>query len=107
MTDFSSSARNNRGNRQAIQADYAQFFSNSASRKIKFSEAKWNFRESVIQYKANYNTSVRRKGQIIPETSSGQIEIVMSKENGKLQIQQILLAEWKAMQWIKIKLAVF
>jgi hypothetical protein len=91
MQIFSSSARNNRGDRQAIEEDYARFFSNSNSRKIGFSNEKWQFREGVIQFRAKYAASVRRKGELIPETSKGTIELVMSEDNGKLRIQQILL----------------
>ena len=91
MQIFSSSARNNRGDRQAIEDDYARFFSNSNSRKIGFSNEKWQFREGVIQFRAKYAASVRRKGELIPETSKGTIELVMSEDNGKLRIQQILL----------------
>ena len=91
MQVFSSSARNNRGDRQAIEDDYARFFSNSNSRKISFSNEKWLLREGVIQFRAKYAASVRRKGGLLPETSKGTIELVMSEENGKLRIQQILL----------------
>ncbi len=93
MQIFSSSARNNRGDRQAIEDDYARFFNNSSSRKISFSDDKWLFREGVIQFRAKYAASVRRKGELIPETSKGRIELVMSEENGKLRIQQILIGE--------------
>lgn len=91
MQIFSASARNNRGDRQAIEDDYARFFRNSSSRKIGFSDEKWLFREGVIQFRAKYAASVRRKGELVAETSKGTIEIVMSEENGKLRIQQILL----------------
>lgn len=91
MQIFSASARNNRGDRQAIEDDYARFFSNSSSRKIGFSDEKWLFREGVIQFRAKYAASVRRKGELLPETSKGTIEMVISEENGKLRIQQILL----------------
>ena len=88
---YSRKRRNNRGDRQAIEEDYARFFSNSNSRKISFSNEKWQFREGVIQFRASYAASVRLKGELIPETSKGTIELVMSEENGKLRIQQILL----------------
>jgi hypothetical protein len=91
MQIFSASARNNRGDRHAIEDDYARFFSNSSSRKIGFSDEKWLFREGVIQFRAKYAASVRRKGELVPETSKGNIEMVMSEDNGKLRIQQILL----------------
>lgn len=91
MQIFSASARNNRGDRQAIEEDYARFFSNSSSRKIGFSDEKWLFREGVLQFRAKYAASVRRKGELLPETSKGTIELVISEENGKLRIQQILL----------------
>ena len=93
MSNFSNSARNNRGNRQAIEDDYADFFSKSASRKINFSNEKWLFREDVVQYTAGYTATVRRKNGLISDTSKGGIEFVMSKENGRLLIQQVLLKE--------------
>jgi hypothetical protein len=91
MQIFAQTARNNRGDRQAIEEDYARFFSNSSSRKISFSDEKWLFREGVIQFRAKYAASVRRKGELIPETSRGEVDMVISEENGKLRIQQILL----------------
>lgn len=91
MQMFSATARNNRGDRQAIENDYARFFTNSSSRKISFTNQKWIFREGVIQFRAKYAASVRRKGELMSETSKGSIEMVMSEENGKLRIQQILL----------------
>ena len=91
MRNFSRSARNNRGDRQAIENDYASFFAKSNSRKITFSNEKWLFREDVVQYTARYTATVRRKGELISDSSKGDIEFIMSKENGKLLIQQILL----------------
>lgn len=91
MQIFSASARNNWADRQAIAVDYSRFFSGTSSRMISFSDEKWQFREGVIQFSANYAASVKRKGEMISETNKGRIALVMSEENGKLRIQQILL----------------
>ncbi len=91
MLNFSNFARNNRGNRQAIEEDYAGFFAKSSARKISFTDEKWLYREDVVQFTARYSATVRRKGDLISDTSKGNIEFIMSKENGKLLIQQILL----------------
>lgn len=93
MQLFGGSATNNRGDRKAIEADYARLFINTSSRKIDFSQSKWIFREEVIQFKSVYAATVRRKGDLLPVTSKGRIELIMSLENGALRIQQILLNE--------------
>jgi hypothetical protein len=93
MQLFGSSASNNRGDRRAIEADYARLFVNTSSRKIDFSHSKWIFREDVIQFKAVYEATVRRKGDILPVISKGRIDLIMSLENDALRVQQILLNE--------------
>lgn len=93
MQLFGSSATNNRGDRRAIEADYARLFINTSSRKIDFSQSKWIFREDVIQFKSVYEATVRRKGDLLPVTSKGRIDLIMSLENDALRIQQILLSE--------------
>jgi hypothetical protein len=93
MQLFGRSAANNRGDRKAIEADYGRLFVNTSSRKIDFTQSKWIFREDVIQFKAVYEASVRRKGDILPVTTKGRIDLIMSLENDALRIQQILLSE--------------
>jgi hypothetical protein len=93
MQIFATTARNNRGDRQAIAADYGRLFNGSSSRKISFSGEHWLVREGVVQYRAVYSTSVRRQGELLPVSSKGRIELILADENGKLRIQQILLGE--------------
>jgi hypothetical protein len=93
MQIFAVTARNNRGDRQAIAADYGRLFNGSSSRKISFSGEQWLIREGVVQYRAAYSASVRRQGELLPVSSNGRIELILSDENGKLRIQQILLGE--------------
>lgn len=89
MALFSDSARNERGGRQAIYEDYARFFESSSSRKINFSNIDCRPASPRITCSADYATSVKRKGKLLPETLKGRIELQMSSAEDRLLIDRI------------------
>ena len=91
MQLFTADARNNRGGLDSIAEDYSRFFAITSQRKIQFTNIQWIDQPPALRMRAKYVSSVRNKGQLIPKSSSGGIELVFAGERGQLLIQQILL----------------
>ena len=91
MQLFTADARNNRGGLDSIAEDYSRFFAITSQRKIQFTNIQWMDQPPALRMRAKYVSSVRNKGQLIPKSSSGGIELVFAGERGQLLIQQILL----------------
>lgn len=92
MALFSTQARNNRGDRLAIEQDYRELFSHSTRRSIRFSELQWRQHDNPALH-AQYYTQVKWQNKWLQVTNQGPIQFMFINENGKLRIQQILLGE--------------
>ena len=91
MQLFTADARNNRGGLDSIAEDYTRLFAATSQRKIQFTNMQWIDQPASLRMRAKYKSSVRNKGQLIPKSSSGGIELVFAGERGQMLIQQILL----------------
>jgi hypothetical protein len=92
MLLFSAKARNDHGDRSALEQDYRYLFTQSTWREIEFSNLQWHDTEK-FSLSANYTTKVKWQNKIWLNRISGSIEFYFIQENGKVRIQQILLGE--------------
>ena len=90
--NVSAQARNNRGNRLAIEQDYQGLFSHSSRRRIRFSGLQWR-QQDKLALQAQYQTQVKWQDKWMQVGQKGRVEFLFTHENGKLLIQQILLGE--------------
>ena len=90
MALFSANARNNRGNRSAIEQDYRNLFNESEQRSIQFSNMQWQEQNNVT-LSASYDTRVKWQDKFRASKQTGKIEFTFIEENGRVRIQQVLL----------------
>jgi len=93
MDLFSRSARNNRGDREAIEEDYEKLFAGSQRRELEFSQLQWHPNEGRIVLQARYRSKVRSEGAMLAVVNKGRIELAFIEEGGDVRIQHILIGE--------------
>lgn len=98
MQLFSTTAQNNHGDRKAIEQDYQQFFENSVTRQIQFSNMQWHRqKQNTLTFQALYATKIKWHKMWdnirFVNRLGGHIELELIVENGNVRIQQILVKE--------------
>lgn len=92
MALFTANARNNRGDRSAIEQDYRHLFNESEQRSIQFSDLQWQD-DGLVSLRASYDTKVKWQDKFRSSKQTGHIEFIFIEENGRVRIQQVLLAK--------------
>jgi hypothetical protein len=91
MLQFSSDARNNRGGKPAIEADYSRLFQQSKRRDLALSDMQWQQVPDGLRFRANFRSKVTYVGQLTAERNSGHIELLFRSEGGQVRIARILV----------------
>ncbi|MFZ9311497.1 MAG: nuclear transport factor 2 family protein, partial [Arenimonas sp.] len=93
MALFSPKAISLKGGREAIAADYSRLFSSTRQRRIALSNPRWQAVDEARRLRAGFQTELAYMDARAPQRRSGQLEMLLVRENGNPRILELLITE--------------
>lgn len=93
MALFSPKAISLKGGFDAIAADYSRLFTGTRQRRIALSDARWQTVDEARRLRAGFQTELAFAAGQSPQRRSGNLEMLLVRENGKPRILELLMTE--------------